>query len=222
MAVQFVQAGRALGLARSPDARAKAFLVETKQPRPIKADGEIVTQTPARFEIMPKALEVFISSNEERPPATKRSDKSDSLDPSMVRRSRPYIESSSRLAAEGRALTAQVIGPSPSVLGHKPRKYRATMSIAQVRKDLAAGAGIEFPAHRGLDYRIDAEERCLSPARVPAASRWGCIDALRSGILGHRYRGRVNLHSLHTGANEGSGLAEFADIVGGALQRKTL
>lgn len=39
--------------------RAKEFEVRTRRPRPVNADGEIVTQTPARFTIRPGAVEVF-------------------------------------------------------------------------------------------------------------------------------------------------------------------
>jgi diacylglycerol kinase (ATP) len=39
--------------------RAKEFEVRTRRPRPINADGEIVTQTPARFTIRPAAVTVF-------------------------------------------------------------------------------------------------------------------------------------------------------------------
>ena len=39
--------------------RAKEFEVRTRRPRPINADGEIVTQTPARFALVPAAIEVF-------------------------------------------------------------------------------------------------------------------------------------------------------------------
>jgi diacylglycerol kinase (ATP) len=39
--------------------RAKAFTVETRRPRPVNCDGEIVTQTPARFTIRPAAVTVF-------------------------------------------------------------------------------------------------------------------------------------------------------------------
>lgn len=45
--------------------RAKSFLIETRQPSPVNADGEIVTQTPARFEILPAALEVLVPKSGE-------------------------------------------------------------------------------------------------------------------------------------------------------------
>jgi YegS/Rv2252/BmrU family lipid kinase len=39
--------------------RAQAFTVRTRRPRPVNADGEIVTETPARFTIRPSAVAVF-------------------------------------------------------------------------------------------------------------------------------------------------------------------
>ncbi|MGO4386686.1 lipid kinase [Microvirga sp. 2YAF29] len=39
--------------------RAKEFDIRTRRPRPINADGEIVTQTPAHFSIRPSAVTVF-------------------------------------------------------------------------------------------------------------------------------------------------------------------
>jgi diacylglycerol kinase (ATP) len=39
--------------------RAKEFDIRTRKPRPINADGEIVTQTPAHFSIRPSAVTVF-------------------------------------------------------------------------------------------------------------------------------------------------------------------
>jgi diacylglycerol kinase (ATP) len=36
-----------------------SFEVRTRRPRPVNADGEIVTQTPARFEVLPRAIEVM-------------------------------------------------------------------------------------------------------------------------------------------------------------------
>ena len=35
------------------------FQVRTKRPRPVNADGEIVTRTPASFKVLPRAIEVF-------------------------------------------------------------------------------------------------------------------------------------------------------------------
>ncbi|MXQ11518.1 lipid kinase [Microvirga makkahensis] len=39
--------------------RAKEFDIRTRKPRPVNADGEIVTQTPAHFSIRPSAVTVF-------------------------------------------------------------------------------------------------------------------------------------------------------------------
>ncbi|HZB62641.1 MAG TPA: lipid kinase [Microvirga sp.] len=39
--------------------RAKEFDIRTRRPRPVNADGEIVTQTPAHFSIRPRAVRVF-------------------------------------------------------------------------------------------------------------------------------------------------------------------
>ncbi|HEU4519081.1 MAG TPA: lipid kinase, partial [Microvirga sp.] len=39
--------------------RAKEFEIRTRRPRPVNADGEIVTRTPARFTIRPAAVNVF-------------------------------------------------------------------------------------------------------------------------------------------------------------------
>ena len=39
--------------------RAKEFDIRTRRPRPVNADGEIVTQTPAHFSIRPAAVTVF-------------------------------------------------------------------------------------------------------------------------------------------------------------------
>ncbi len=39
--------------------RAKEFDVRTRRPRPVNADGEIVTETPAHFTIRPSAVTVF-------------------------------------------------------------------------------------------------------------------------------------------------------------------
>jgi YegS/Rv2252/BmrU family lipid kinase len=39
--------------------RSSAFVVETRRPRPVNADGEIVTKTPARFGVRPAAITVF-------------------------------------------------------------------------------------------------------------------------------------------------------------------
>jgi len=39
--------------------RATEFEIRTRRPRSINADGEIVTRTPARFSVVPLAIEVF-------------------------------------------------------------------------------------------------------------------------------------------------------------------
>lgn len=39
--------------------RAPSFEVRTRRPRPVNADGEIVTQTPARFSLLPNAVQVY-------------------------------------------------------------------------------------------------------------------------------------------------------------------
>jgi YegS/Rv2252/BmrU family lipid kinase len=40
--------------------RGKEFEIRTRRPRPINADGEILTQTPAVFKVLPKAIEVIV------------------------------------------------------------------------------------------------------------------------------------------------------------------
>ena len=39
--------------------RAKVFEVRTRRPMPIDVDGELGAETPGRFEVVPRALEVF-------------------------------------------------------------------------------------------------------------------------------------------------------------------
>jgi diacylglycerol kinase (ATP) len=39
--------------------RGDEFEVRTRDPRPVNADGEIITQTPARFTIHSRAVTVF-------------------------------------------------------------------------------------------------------------------------------------------------------------------
>jgi YegS/Rv2252/BmrU family lipid kinase len=41
----------------------KAFEIYTRRPLPVNADGEIVTQTPAKFRLVPKALTVFVPNS---------------------------------------------------------------------------------------------------------------------------------------------------------------
>ena len=40
--------------------RGDKFEIRTRHPRPVNADGEIVTQTPAAFRVLPKALDVMV------------------------------------------------------------------------------------------------------------------------------------------------------------------
>jgi diacylglycerol kinase family enzyme len=40
--------------------RARAFEISTRHPRPVNVDGEIITQTPARFSLRPAAVTVFV------------------------------------------------------------------------------------------------------------------------------------------------------------------
>lgn len=42
------------------DLRGQAFEVHTRRPRPVNADGEIVTHTPAVFQVLPKAIEIIV------------------------------------------------------------------------------------------------------------------------------------------------------------------
>ena len=42
------------------DLRGQVFEIHTRRPRPVNADGEIVTQTPASFQVVPKAIEVIV------------------------------------------------------------------------------------------------------------------------------------------------------------------
>jgi YegS/Rv2252/BmrU family lipid kinase len=44
------------------DLRGTAFEIHTRRPRPVNADGEIVTSTPARFEVLRGAVEVIVPS----------------------------------------------------------------------------------------------------------------------------------------------------------------
>ena len=45
------------------DLRAKRFEIFTRKPRHVNADGEIVTMTPATFEVLPAVLEVFVPAS---------------------------------------------------------------------------------------------------------------------------------------------------------------
>jgi len=44
-----------------------SFEIRTRRPRPINTDGELVTFTPARFNVLPKAISVFAPLNSTRP-----------------------------------------------------------------------------------------------------------------------------------------------------------
>jgi YegS/Rv2252/BmrU family lipid kinase len=47
--------------------RARNFEVSTRRPKPVNVDGEIVTQTPARFSVRPAALSVFVPKDDPVP-----------------------------------------------------------------------------------------------------------------------------------------------------------
>ncbi len=40
--------------------RARAFEVRTRRPMPIDLDGELGAETPASFEVVPRALQIFV------------------------------------------------------------------------------------------------------------------------------------------------------------------
>jgi YegS/Rv2252/BmrU family lipid kinase len=42
------------------DLRGPEFEIRTRRPRPVDADGELVTQTPAKFRVLPRAIEVIV------------------------------------------------------------------------------------------------------------------------------------------------------------------
>jgi YegS/Rv2252/BmrU family lipid kinase len=50
------------------DLKGTRFAIETRRPRPVNADGEIVTHTPAVFEVLPRAIEVIVPRREAAPP----------------------------------------------------------------------------------------------------------------------------------------------------------
>lgn len=52
--------------------RGTEFLVRTGRPRPVNADGEIVTETPARFRVDPQAITVFAPAPAEPEAASQR------------------------------------------------------------------------------------------------------------------------------------------------------
>jgi diacylglycerol kinase family enzyme len=39
--------------------KGRSFEIRTRRPRPINTDGELVTFTPARFTVLPRAVTVF-------------------------------------------------------------------------------------------------------------------------------------------------------------------
>lgn len=43
--------------------RAKNFTIRTSRPRSINTDGEITTETPATFQVVPRAIQLFVASN---------------------------------------------------------------------------------------------------------------------------------------------------------------
>jgi YegS/Rv2252/BmrU family lipid kinase len=54
------------------DLRGTRFEIHTRQPRPVDADGEIVTHTPAVFEVLPEAIEVIVPTLIVAPPGSSR------------------------------------------------------------------------------------------------------------------------------------------------------
>lgn len=66
----FPEALQAMALRRYDDARSvvtmhgKAFDIRTKRPRPIEADGEIVSMTPASVRVVPNAISIFVPAAE--------------------------------------------------------------------------------------------------------------------------------------------------------------
>jgi YegS/Rv2252/BmrU family lipid kinase len=52
--------GRQANLPGVRSLQGKEFEIYTRKPQPINADGEIVTYTPAKFRLVPKAVEVFV------------------------------------------------------------------------------------------------------------------------------------------------------------------
>jgi len=45
------------------DLRGQEFEIRTRRPRPVDADGELVTQTPAKFKVLPKAIEIIVPAH---------------------------------------------------------------------------------------------------------------------------------------------------------------
>lgn len=54
------RAGRHRGVKEIHDLRARHIAVRTSRPLPINTDGELTTETPARFEVAPRILSVFV------------------------------------------------------------------------------------------------------------------------------------------------------------------
>ncbi|WP_186417357.1 lipid kinase [Bosea sp. CS1GBMeth4] len=48
-------------------AKCVEFDIETRKPMPVNTDGEIVTATPARFKVHPRAISIFAPADRERP-----------------------------------------------------------------------------------------------------------------------------------------------------------
>lgn len=46
--------------------RTTQIVLRTKRPRPVNTDGELATQTPAHFKVMPKAVRIFAPPQDER------------------------------------------------------------------------------------------------------------------------------------------------------------
>ena len=51
------------------DLRGQEFEIYTRRPRPVNADGEIVTHTPAVFQVLPKAIEIIVPAEPVERPA---------------------------------------------------------------------------------------------------------------------------------------------------------
>ena len=61
------RAGRHAGIEEVHTARARRIEVRTRRTMPINTDGELTTETPAVFEIVPKALSVFVPETRQAP-----------------------------------------------------------------------------------------------------------------------------------------------------------
>ncbi len=53
------------------DLRGPEFEIRTRRPRSVDADGELITQTPAKFRVLSRAIEVFVPADrsEDAPPS---------------------------------------------------------------------------------------------------------------------------------------------------------